>query len=172
MPKLTVVTGPMGAGKTTELVRRVRRAEICGVPTLLYKYAGDTRWDTSALATHAGEKKGQCRLVTSLVDEPLPPPSTLVVIDEAQFIVGAASWAVAAADLADVCVGILSSDFLQRPFDQFAEFCLHADELIKLPAICPVCKKDAIYTIRLGSATQVEVIGGMDAYQARCRLCL
>jgi len=46
-----------------------------------------------------------------------------------------------------------------------------AESVVKLKAVCMVCFKDAAFTKRIGTETEVEVIGGAEKYMAVCRTC-
>jgi thymidine kinase len=70
-----------------------------------------------------------------------------------------------------IIVAALDGTFQRKPFGRVLELIPLAEEVTKLNAVCMVCRKDAAFTKRLGSETQVELIGGSDMYISVCRSC-
>jgi len=171
---ITLIIGPMFSGKTSELFRRLRRAEAAGQNTMLIKYVKDTRYDDniSIACSHDGIKMN----ATPVEDiSYLPIPDADVVgIDEGQFIAGLCDWAQAAANAGKhVIVSALDSNFEQKTFmHDVTRIIPAAEKVIKLHAICFKCKRDASFTRRIDlSNRNEEVIGGADKYVATCRNC-
>jgi thymidine kinase len=185
--RIEVICGPMFAGKTEELLRRVRRAVIAGREVLVFDHALDTRHPGDRLASHAGVDHPAT--VVSSATEILPrvgDRSGMVAIDEAQFfgpeLVGVAG------QLADrglvVVVAGLDVTFDGLPFEPLPSLMALAERVDKLTAICTVCGEDAVFHARLaatgpaagGSAAGITAtdlvaahVGSTDKYQARCR---
>lgn len=172
MGRIIVIIGPMGAGKTSELLRYIERAETAEMPIALYKFSGDLRY-SSRFSTHTQRESSlPCTLLDSFEGVEVPK-SGLVCVDEAQFISGVVPWAREVARGATCVLSVLSSDAWQKPFPQFGEICASADEIIQLRGICYKCKQDAIYTKRRDSQDAPRIaIGGFDVYQPVCRGCL
>ena len=163
----------MWSGKTSELIRRIDRARYANQPTITYKYSKDTRYvGRSALVSSHSNLQREAIPVTSLLAEPIPVAGTVVAIDEAQFIEGLVEFCESAADAGCiVIVSALSSDFQRKGFPRIIELIPKAEELIRLHAVCFVCKKEASFTKRTTSSEELEVIGGEEAYKAVCRKC-
>jgi thymidine kinase len=170
---VVLVMGPMFSGKTTELLRRLERHRMARRRVVLVKYARDQRYGGEAeAATHCGmraEAVGAVRLAEA--DEAVAS-AQVVGVDEGQFfpdlVEAAERWA---AQGKVVVVAALDGDFQRRPFARVAELVPRAEEVVKLRAVCLVCCGEAAFTRRLGTETQLEVIGGADKYIAVCRRC-
>jgi thymidine kinase len=170
---LTVITGPMFAGKTTELIRRIRCAEIARQRTLVLKPATDTRSGLE-IVTHAGMRLS-ARVIAVESEAALPRNVDVLGIDEAQFL--GEAWIDAIVRLADsgceVICACLNQDYLGRPFGISHRLLALADHIVHLKAVCVDCgRKDAATKSHrvAGGSTQVE-IGGADRYRALCRPC-
>lgn len=181
--KIEIIVGPMFAGKTEELIRRIRRAEIAEQNILVFKHAIDKRYSNKGeVVSHNGEKY-KCILVNN--SEKITDyvgnnrNIDIIAIDEAQFF--DKSLPLVVNNLADkgirvICSG-LDMDFKKEPFLNMAILLALADEVIKLKAVCFNCKKDANYTQRLVNGKPAKysdpiiVVGGKESYEARCRDC-
>jgi thymidine kinase len=177
--RVEVIAGPMFAGKTEELLRRVRRAAIAGRRVLVISHTLDTRAGDDRIASHAGldapsRNAASAAEIRAVVDDAEP---NLVAIDEAQFfgpdlvdVVGD----LAASGLVVVVAG-LDVTFTGQPFEPLPTLMALAERVDKLTSICTVCGADAIYHTRVASTPSsdpslvTENVGGLETYQARCR---
>jgi len=179
-PRLQVVTGPMFAGKSEELLRRVRRAQIAGLAVEVISHALDDRRGEGQVSSHSGLSVPS-RAVSS-VDELTASVRgadlDLVAIDEAQFFGPDLVPAVDAlvADGLTVIVAGLCVTFDGRPFEPMPSLMAIAEDVVKLTAVCAVCGADAAFHQRLASGDvgdpnvpTREQVGGIESYQARCR---
>lgn len=170
---LHIIMGPMFAGKSTELQRRMRRYAIAGRRTLLVTHAADTRYaPSSAVVTH-DRASAPALSVTSLGEVPRErwTEADVIGIDEAQFfsdLVDFVREALAAGK--KLVVAALSGTFEQRAFGHTLELVPLADAVDLLTAVCTRCGAAAPFTRRRdqSDATTV-VIGGADKYEAVCR---
>ena len=177
---IELICGSMFSGKTEELLRRVRRSEIARQRVQVFKPKLDDRYSVSQVRSHDGlrceaETIGRAQEIL----EKLQPDTTVVAIDEAQFL----DWAVAdvAKLLADrglrVIVTGLDLDFRGEPFGPMPLLLAEAEMVDKLHAICVECGAPASRTQRLinGQPAQytdpVIMVGASEVYQARCRDC-
>lgn len=172
--RLEVVWGSMFSGKTEELFRRLRRAEIAKQTALLFRPASDTR--TGEAQSHWGRGMRAESLARAgdalayLVHE----DPVLVAFDEAQFfeedgIVGCCRQLVHAGKRVIVCG--LDLDWRGEPFLGMARLAAEAQDVLKLHAVCARCGGEASRTWKLaGEGDRVEV-GGADKYEARCLSC-
>jgi len=176
-----VITGCMFSGKTDEMLRLIRRAEIAGRRVLLVRPAMDDRTAAGAVQSRSGVT-WQAEAVADSSE--IPPRVTaerasVVAIDEAQFFDdGLPEIAeLLAAEGRSVLVSGLDQDFLGRPFNAMPTLLALADQVTKLTAICTVCGAEATRTQRLvggrpaAADDPLIVVGGMndDRYEARCR---
>lgn len=172
---LDLIIGPMFAGKTTELMRRLRRLQIGRRRVCAFKYAADTRYtEASELATHDGERL-TARMFTSSLFDVLGDVRDMDVIgvDEAQFAPDIVEFCQHVLSLGiSVIVAALDGTFNQRAFGRVLDLVPLADSVVKLTAVCHTCGADAPFTRRIGADTRTEVIGGSEAYAACCRACL
>jgi thymidine kinase len=177
--RVEVIAGPMFAGKTEELLRRVRRAAIAGREVLVVSHALDSRAGGERIASHAG-LDAPARAVASAADiDPAVDEQAvdLVAIDEAQFFgpeLVAVVAGLAARGLVVVVAG-LDVTFTGRPFEPLPSLMSLAERVDKLTSICAVCGADAIFHARVASTPAAdpslvtENVGGLETYQARCR---
>ena len=176
-----LITGCMFSGKTDEMLRLIRRAEIAGRRVLLVRPAIDDRTAEGAVESRSGVT-WQARSVADSSD--IPPIVTserasVVAIDEAQFFDdGLPEIAeLLAAEGRSVLISGLDQDFLGRPFNAMPTLLALADQVTKLSAICTVCGAEATRTQRMvggrpaAADDPLIVVGGMndDRYEARCR---
>lgn len=176
---LEVVCGPMFSGKSEELIRRLRRAEIAGQRVLIVKPRIDDRYDVAHVVSHAGARMRAVAADSSREVLRLAADYDVVGIDEAQFfdegIVEVARELVARG-LRVVAAG-LDTDFRAEPFGVMPTLLAIAELVDKLQAVCHRCGGTATRTQRLvdgrpapfsGATIQV---GALDSYEARCAAC-
>jgi thymidine kinase len=175
-----VITGSMFCGKTDEMIRRLRRAAIAKQNVQVFKPAIDERYDKKKVVSHAGSQFDASPVATSAdILELLNPDTTVVAIDEAQFLDDGIADVVN--QLAEqgirVIVGGLDLDFRAEPFGMMPIVISQAEQVDKLHAICMVCGEDASRTQRLvnGKPAHYEdpvvIVGADELYEARCRKC-
>ncbi|XP_068606871.1 thymidine kinase, cytosolic [Brachionichthys hirsutus] len=170
--QIQVIFGPMFSGKSTELMRRVRRFQVAQYDCLVIKYAKDTRYSDTGMATH-DQSIMEALPANRLADlRPLALQACVIGIDEAQFFPGAVEFCEEMANLGKtVIVAALDGTFQRKPFGNILNLVPLAESVVKLHAVCMQCYKEAAYTKRIGTEQEVEVIGGADKYQAVCRKC-
>ncbi|XP_026214681.1 thymidine kinase, cytosolic [Anabas testudineus] len=170
--QIQVIFGPMFSGKSTELMRRVRRFQIAQYHCLVIKYAKDTRYSDKGMATH--DKNTMAAIPANcLVDvKSLALQACVIGIDEGQFFPDVVEFCEEMANLGKVIiVAALDATFQRKPFGNILNLVPLAESVVKLHAVCMQCYKEAAYTKRIGAEKEVEVIGGADKYQAVCRKC-
>ena len=169
---LEVVCGPMFSGKSEELIRRLRRAEIAGRRALVVKPALDDRYEVGHVVSHAGARLGG--------DVPrLAAGYDAVGIDEVQFFDAAIVEAIET--LVErgtrVVAAGLAQDFRGLPFGAMPTLLCVAEFVDKLEAVCHRCGGPATMTQRLVDGTPAPFggatiqVGALDSYEARCRAC-
>jgi thymidine kinase len=171
---IEVITGSMFSGKSEELIRRIRRAQIARQRVQIFKPRLDDRFAGDHIVSHSDMKLpsqavGSSGEILSRVN----PATEVVGIDEGQFF--DLTLVDVANDLADrgirVIVAGLDQDFLGRPFDPMPQLMAVAEYVDKTLAICMRCGAPANRSQRIGDATDRVVVGGADQYEARCRHC-
>jgi len=176
---LEVICGPMFSGKSEEMLRRLRRAEIAGQRVILFKPRIDDRYDASDVVSHAGARMRGVPVasVPELVARAVG--AQVVGIDEVQFF--AADVVGAALRLADAGLRVLAAgldqDFRRLPFGPMPDLLAHAEFVDKLQAVCHRCGGPATTTQRLVDGEPAPysgatiVVGTKEQYEARCRDC-
>ncbi|HEY3121966.1 MAG TPA: thymidine kinase [Vicinamibacteria bacterium] len=168
------ITGSMFSGKSEELIRRVRRAQIARQKVQLFKPRIDTRYVEDHIVSHSEMKMpSQVVVSSSEILDKVEDGTEVVAIDEAQFFDPGLVQVVNT--LADrgirVIVAGLDQDYRGRPFDPMPQILAVAEYVDKTLAICMRCGAPANRTQRLVAATDRVVVGGADQYEARCRHC-
>jgi thymidine kinase len=169
----------MFSGKSEEMIRRLRRAEIAGQRVVIFKPAIDDRYDAGDVGSHAGARMRAVPI--SSVPELLVRGRgfEVVGIDEVQFF--DPSVVVAALELADggarVVAAGLDQDFRRLPFGPMPSLLTHAEFVDKLQAVCHRCGGPATTTQRLVDGRpapysgETVLVGAAEQYEARCRDC-
>jgi len=175
---IEVICGSMFSGKSEELIRRVKRAEIARQKVQVFKPAIDTRYKDREVVSHDGNKVS-AYIVEKAEDilTELLPDVQVIAIDEGQFFDnGIVKVCQTLADNGKrVIVAGLDQDFRGEPFGPMPELLAVAEKVDKLQAICMVCGGPASRTQRLinGEPAYYDdptiLIGAEDVYEARCR---
>jgi len=171
---IEVIVGPMFSGKSEELIRRLRRAEIARLRVQIFKPLIDARYAANEIVSHSGLGIRSDNVNTAAeVLARIEPRTEVIGIDEAQFL-GEELVAVCT-KLADmgkrVIVSGLDTDFMGRPFEPMPRLLAVAEEITKLLAICVRCGNPAVNTQRLVASGDLIVVGAAGMYEARCRRC-
>ena len=170
---IEVICGSMFSGKTEELIRRLRRAQIADQKVEIFKPKIDIRYDESNVVSHNMNSIPSTTISNSweLID--LIKSPEVVGIDEAQFLDD---------HLPDVCqqlakngirviVAGLDMDFRGKPFGPIPNLLAVAEYITKVHAICQHCGNLATHSYRLTSLEETLVLGAKENYEARCRTC-
>jgi thymidine kinase len=171
---IELVCGPMFSGKSEELIRRLRRAEIARQRVQIFKPLIDKRYSDNEIVSHS-----DLRIPATVVErsaqilEQLDPRTEVVGIDEAHFL--DTELVDVAQKLADmgkrVVIAGLDTDYLNRPFEPVVQLMTVAEEVTKLLAICVRCGNPAKHTQRLVASEERILVGAHGTYEARCRRC-
>src|ERR1700756_2080220 len=171
---IEVICGSMFSGKSEELIRRLRRAQIARQRVQIFKPRLDDRYSEDHIVSHS-EMKIKSELVSRARDilELLDGRTQVVGIDEGQFF--DMELVYVCNKLADigkrVIVAGLDQDFRGKPFDPMPQLLSVAEYITKTLAICVRCGAPANRTQRLVESSDRFLVAAVDAYEARCRLC-
>jgi thymidine kinase len=170
----------MFSGKTEELIRRLRRAQIARQRVLVVKPAIDDRYDKSDVVSHSSQRieSVPVKSVPEIVDAADRFEPQVLGVDEAQFFEPTLVDAVdriADRGVRVICAG-LDLDYLGRPFGPIPALLAVAESIHKELAVCMVCGEPAARSQRVsethGGVTDDQVhVGATDSYEARCRRC-
>jgi thymidine kinase len=171
---IEVIAGSMFSGKSEELIRRLRRAQIARQNVQIFKPAIDRRYAEDEIVSHSEMKIGSENVRTSaeLLSRVLPD-TEVVGIDEGQFFDTELPGACIrlAADGKRVIVAGLDQDYLGKPFEPMPHLLAIAEYITKTLAICMVCGGPANHTQRLVASKERVLVGASGTYEARCRHC-
>ena len=171
---IEVVCGPMFSGKSEELIRRLRRAEIARQRVQIFKPSIDQRYSSDHIVSHNDTRiHSDCVSSVAEVASKLDLRTEVIGIDEAQFLGEAmVDLVVRWADMGKrIIIAGLDTDYLGRPFHPMPELLAVADEITKTLAICMQCGNPAKHTQRLIANEDLIVVGAEGMYEARCRRC-
>ncbi|MDO8550063.1 MAG: thymidine kinase [Ignavibacteria bacterium] len=170
---IEVIAGCMFSGKTEELIRRLRRAQIAKQNVKIFKPKIDTRFSKNSIISHSEQS-----LPSILIDDinevnESAKDAKVIGIDEAQFF---------SSDIVNICntlanngkrviVAGLDQDYRGIPFEPMPQLLAIAEYITKTLAICVVCGNPADKTQRKTSSSERVVVGASDIYEARCRKC-
>jgi thymidine kinase len=170
---IEVICGCMFSGKTEELIRRLRRAQIAKQKVAIFKPKVDVRYNAEYITSHSEQS-----LVAQTVEDSAEildrvNDAQVIGIDEGQFF---------KLDIVDVCnrvanqgkrviIAGLDQDYTGKPFEPMPQLLAIAEYITKTLAICVVCGNPADRTQRIDNRRERVIVGAKDIYEARCRRC-
>jgi len=171
---IEVIAGSMFSGKSEELIRRLRRAQIAKRKVQIFKPGLDDRYGEDHITSHSAMRIESQNIASSreLLDR-VCADTEVVGIDEAQFF--DSELPAVCSRLADqgkrVIVAGLDQDYLGKPFEPIPQLLAVAEYITKTLAICMVCGAPANHTQRLVASSERVLVGARGTYEARCRHC-
>ena len=180
---IELFVGPMFSGKTTELIRRITTHVFAGKKCLVIKFAQDTRYSKTKIVSHNKQSEYEAfncssKIIDSLNELKLDS-FDVIGIDEAQFFEDVAEIFVPLSDSGKtIIVSGLDADKYRKPFGKILDIAPFSDQIIKLNAVCGICKKArAAHSLMKGQTIddpkhETEIsIGGNESYFAICTKC-
>lgn len=171
---IEVICGSMFSGKTEELIRRLRRAQIAQQPVEIFKPATDTRYDALDIVSHDNNRiPGAPVSHSSKILTLLHTGAAVVGLDEVQFFdegLPEVAEQLALRGIRVIAAG-LDMDFQGKPFGPMPSLLAKAEYITKLHAICMQCGDIANYSYRKVAGDQQVLLGETDIYEPRCRDC-
>lgn len=179
---ITLILGPMYAGKSSELIRLVRRHHIAKKDCLIVKYSKDDRYECgNNVYTHDGICTTNIKAITcpkiididDILTELTELTETVVCFDEGQFF----------ENLKEIClelcrqnviiyISALNSDYRSKMFPSIVDILPHCENIKFLNSVCSECMEEtAIYSKRMSEQTEIEIIGGKELYSPLCKKC-
>lgn len=176
--EIYLILGPMFSGKTTELLRLMRRYVISDRKCLLLKHSKDDRYERDRVVSHDGSAL-RAVPVTNLTDFLYEPRGRLNIddydiigIDEGQFFKDIVIFSETMANRGKiVIIASLDGTFNREPFNDILNLIPKAEHVKKLKSICHTCKKDGSFTSKISLSDSVEDVGDLDKYRSSCRKC-
>lgn len=168
---MEVICGSMFSGKTEELIRRLRRAEMAGQQVEIFKPKIDTRYDEEEVVSHNQNKIKSTPVESSNEILLLGSTCDVVAIDEAQFLdMGIVEVANQLANSGKrVIIAGLDMDFMGRPFGPMPYLMATAEYVTKVHAICRKTGNLANYSMRTSGSEDLVQLGETDSYEAVSR---
>ena len=170
---IEVVAGSMFSGKTEELIRRLRRAEIARQKVEIFKPSIDVRYSVTDVVSHNENSIRSTAVDNSATILLLSGNVDVIGIDEAQFFdLGLIDVCNKLADMGiRVIVAGLDMDFKGQPFGPVPGLMASAEYVTKVHAICMRCGNLAQFSHRLSDTDKLVVLGEKEAYEPLCREC-
>ena len=170
---IEVITGCMFSGKTEEMIRRLRRAEIAKQKVKIFKPKIDNRYSNSSIVSHNDQSLPSILISDINEVRKLSGDAQVIAIDEAQFF---------SADIVQICnelalkgkrviIAGLDQDYRGVPFEPVPQLLAIAEYITKQLAICVVCGNPADKTQRKIMESERVIVGAANIYEARCRRC-
>jgi thymidine kinase len=170
---IEVICGSMFSGKTEELIRRLKRAQIAKLNVEIFKPKTDIRYDETAVVSHNYNSVPSTPVDHSSAILLLSANTEVVGIDEAQFF---------DENLPEVCnilankgirviVAGLDMDFSGKPFGPMPALMAIAEHVTKVNAVCVCCGSPAMYSYRKSTSKEKVMLGEKESYEPRCRHC-
>ncbi len=171
---IEVIVGSMFSGKSEELIRRLRRAQIARQKVQVFKPNIDNRYSIEQIASHSGMTHVSKPVMTAKeILAQIEPETEVVGIDEGQFFDMEIIQAVN--ELANqgkrVIIAGLDQDYTGKPFEPMPQLLSIAEFITKTHAICVVCGQTANYSQRTFESEERVEVGASGKYEARCRKC-
>ncbi|MBE7177349.1 MAG: thymidine kinase [Mucilaginibacter polytrichastri] len=171
--RIEVIMGSMFSGKTEELIRRMRRAQIARLQVEIFKPKIDIRYDETAVVSHDLNSIPSTPVENSSAILLLGGHTQVVGIDEAQFF---------DEELPEVChklanrgvrviVAGLDMDYQGKPFGPMPRLAAMAESVTKVHAVCVRCGSPALFSYRLAPDSKQILLGEKESYEPRCRAC-
>jgi thymidine kinase len=163
----------MFSGKTEELIRRIRRAQIARQKVVIFKPKVDNRYSSDHIVSHSEAKLLSTSVESAADILQLAADAQVIGIDEGQFF--DMKLVEVAETLANqgkrVIVAGLDQDYRGKPFEPIPQLLAVAEYITKTLAICVVCGNPADRTQRTTSSSERVLVGAKESYEARCRRC-
>ncbi len=175
---IELIVGPMFAGKSEELIRRVKTLSYTKMKIIAFKPAIDDRYDKTAISSHDGAKyEAYAIKEAKSIMELVKDDTQVVAIDEVQFFdmsIVSICETLANRGIRVIAAG-LDLDFRGEPFGPMPELLARAEFVTKLSAVCVCCGCAATRTQRLINGEPayyddpIIQVGAKENYEARCR---
>ena len=179
MGRIELIIGCMFSGKSSELIRRVRRYESISTNVLSINNDDDNRYEDNLnnIVTHDKVKQNAIsvnKLLPVMLTQQYKDAS-IIAINEGQFFSDLVDFCTISADYHNktIIIAGLNGDYKREPFEEISKLMPHADEILKLSAMCKSCNNGtlATFTKKKTESTQLIEIGGDDIYEPVCRNC-
>jgi len=170
---IEVICGSMFSGKTEELLRRLKRAQIAKLKIAVFKPEIDVRYNDTKIVSHNSNYIDSIPINNISTILPLASKAQVVAIDEIQFFNN---------DIINICTQLanhgkrvivsgLDMDFMGNPFEPMPQILSIAEKITKVHAICNDCGEIANHSYRTTKSEELIHLGEKDKYKPLCRDC-
>ncbi|ALA62434.1 thymidine kinase [Turkeypox virus] len=169
-----LILGPMFSGKTTELIRRMKRFNISNLRCVIIKHSSDNRYTDNEYIVYTHDNINISAVSTDMLMPLIQKIKNVDVIgiDEGQFFCDISEFCELMANNGKIIVvAALNGDFKRELFGNIFKLLPIAESISMLTAVCMKCYKDASFSKRVTDDTRVKLIGGKETYMAVCRTC-
>lgn len=171
---LTIIMGNMFSGKTSELIRRLKRYKVIGKRIVVINSTKDTRSSEEVLKTHDGVQFPCLKVnhISHCVVHETFCNAEIIAIDEAQFFLNLKDFVQMCLFLGkSVIMAGLDGDYKQQKFGEVLDCIPMASDVVKLSALCMDCRNGTPgpFTKRIVKSDKLELVGGSESYKAVCR---
>lgn len=168
--RIEIIFGPMFAGKTTEMLKRVNCYKNSQRSTVVIKYANDTRYSVDKVSTHDYITHEAIPCLELMSNIKTCVRYDVIGIDEGQFYPDIVEFSTRLANMRKIVViAALDGSFQRKKFGSVIDLVPKADSVIKISAICQRSLKKGYFTMRTVESEELELIGGDEAYTAASR---
>lgn len=172
---IKLIIGSMFSGKSTEVIRLIKRFKVLNLNILAINHSLDDRYDKDKIVTHNQEKLDCLSLdkLMNLIGTKRYNDSQIIVIEEGQFFDDLFEFATVSADKYNkkMIIAGLDGDYNRKPFGDILRLIPHCESVNKLHALCSICNDGtkASFTKRIVSEESNILVGSNDSYIAVCR---
>jgi len=174
-PYLKIIMGPMYSGKSTEIIRLVRKYKAIDKSIMIVNHSSDNRYGEKQISTH-NHTNETCYSLSNLDDVFKLKHylmSNIIIIEEAQFFPKLYEFVIKCmeTDKKSIIIAGLDGDFRRKPFGDILKLIPLCNEVIKLNALCKRCNNGtaAPFTKRTCRKKAQKLVGGVESYEAVCR---
>ena len=177
MGEIELILGCMFSGKSTELIRRIRRYKSIGKKVLSVNYLEDKRYGNNNIVTHDKIKEDALfvKNLQQIITHENFQSSEIIAINEGQFFSDLYNLVITFADYynKNVIICGLDGDYKRQPFGDILKLIPHSESVIKLTALCKICNDGtkAAFTKRTSKSDDLILIGSEESYLPVCRKC-
>ena len=170
---LVVHTGPMFAGKTTNLIKNVKFFNDIGLNSIIFSPNVDCRKNRDIVKTHDGVEYKAVSVAENEDFITKAKEYEVIAFDEIQFFSEGVIYDIK--KLIDmgriVIIAGLDMDYMGNPFYITAMVMAMADTVIKHKGKCNYCNRPSQFSYRFTNTNEIVDIGAGDKYKPVCRAC-
>jgi len=179
MGRIEMIIGCMYSGKTTEIMRQIKRYKTLNKNIIVITHESDNRYcDSGNISTHNCENMVAIPLskLKNIYNNEYKDEfnkAEVVFVEEGQFFPDLYEFSIDCANLYDknIIISGLDGDFQLKPFEQIINLISNSEKVTKLTALCKQCGDgtEACFSKRIIKNKERELVGSNGIYEAVCR---